>query len=114
MQKIIRISLVVIWMLIIFSFSQVKGEKSGTSSIKLIKDSVLNINKILVKIKVAKPISENRATKMAKFLNYPVRKCIHMAEYFILALLIYFAIILYKTNKAYLLTFVINSFASTR
>ena len=95
-------------MLIIFSFSQVKGEKSGTSSIKLIKDSVLNINKVLVKIKIAKPISDKKAIKIAETLNYPVRKCIHMAEYFILALLIYFAIILYKTNKAYLLTFVIS------
>lgn len=108
MQKIIRISLVIIWMLVIFSFSQVKGEKSGSTSTKLIKDSVININKVLVKIKIAKPISEKKATKIAEFLNYPVRKTMHMAEYFILAILIYWAIILYKIKHTYLLTFILS------
>lgn len=108
MQKIIRISLVVIWMIIIFSFSQVNGEKSGSSSIKLIKDSVININCFLVKIKIAKPLSDKRATKMAEFLNYPVRKAMHISEYFILALLLYWTIILYKNKKTYLLTFLIS------
>lgn len=108
MQKIIRISFVIIWMLIIFSFSQVKGEKSGTSSIKLIKDSVLNINKVLVRIKLTKPISDKKATEIAEFLNYPVRKVMHMAEYFVLTLLLYWAIILYKIKHTYLLTFILS------
>lgn len=108
MQKIIRISLVVVWMLIIFSFSQVKGEKSGSTSTNLIKDSVININRVLVKIKIAKPIGDKQANKIAQNLNYPVRKIMHMAEYFILALLLYFAIILYNTKKTYSLTFIIS------
>ena len=108
MQKIIRISLVVVWMLIIFAFSQVKGEKSGSTSTNLIKDSVININRVLVKIKIAKPIGDKQANKIAHNLNYPVRKIMHMAEYFILALLLYFAIILYNTKKAYSLTFIIS------
>ena len=101
MQKIIRISLVVVWMIIIFSFSQVKGEKSGSTSTNLIKNSIININRVLVKIKIAKPIGDKQANKIAQNLNYPVRKIMHMAEYFILALLLYFAIILYNTKKTY-------------
>ena len=108
MQKIIRISLVVVWMLIIFSFSQVKGEKSYSTSTGLIKDSVININKVLVKIKLAKPISDKRAANIAKNLNYPIRKLMHITEYFILALLLYWTIILYKTKKTYLLTFILS------
>jgi len=108
MQRIIRISLVIIWMLVIFSFSQVKGEKSGSTSIELIKDSVININKVLVRIKLAKPISDKKATEIAEFLNYPVRKVMHMAEYFILTLLLYWAIILYKIKHTYLCAFIIS------
>ena len=107
MIKFIRITLVVLWMLIIFSFSQSNGEQSGSLSTGIIKNRIMDISKTLVKIKIVKkPLSEEKAMKIAENLNYPARKCIHMMEYFILTLLIYNALALYKIKKVYLISFI--------
>ena len=107
MIKIFRIIILVLWMLVIFTFSQSNGEKSSGRSIGILKNIVTNISDGLYKIKIInKPISEDRAQKIANNLNYPARKIMHMSEYFILALLIYNVLVLYEIKKIYLVTFI--------
>ena len=106
MNKILRISLLIFWMLIIFNFSQTNGEKSSGKSIGIIKNVVVKVGNGLYNIKIInKPLSEKNATTIANNLNYPFRKILHMSEYFILAILFYRVYILYKKKQIYLLTF---------
>ena len=106
MIKIFRIIILVLWMLVIFTFSQSNGEKSSGRSIGILKNIVTNISDGLYKIKLIKePISDAKVQKIANNLNYPARKIMHMSEYFILALLVYNVLVLYKIKKIYLITF---------
>ncbi len=106
MNKILRISLLIFWMLIIFNFSQTNGEKSSGKSIGIIKNVVVKVGNVLYNIKIInKPLSDKNATTIANNLNYPFRKILHMSEYFILAILFYRVYILYKIKQIYLLTF---------
>ena len=117
MNKILRISLLIFWMLIIFNFSQTNGEKSSGKSIGIIKNVVVKVGNGLYNIKIInaillkacffgnKPLSDKNATTIANNLNYPFRKILHMSEYFILAILFYRVYILYKKKQIYLLTF---------
>ncbi len=106
MIKIFRISLVLLWMLIIFTFSQTKGEKSANTSIGIIKNTVLKIGNGLYHIKlIKKPLTDKKASKIANSLNYPARKIMHMSEYFILTILIYNVLVLYPLKKKFLWNF---------
>ena len=106
MNKILRISLLIFWMIIIFNFSQTNGEKSSGKSIGIIKNVVVKVGNGLYNIKIInKPLSDKNATTIANNLNYPFRKILHMSEYFILAILFYRVYILYKIKQIYLLTF---------
>lgn len=84
----ISYSLVIIWMILIFFFSNANGDISGSSSTGLISKSITLIDNTLVKLNIKK----NYITKEDKLilvdkLNYPVRKMAHFTEYLILCYL---------------------------
>ncbi len=72
-KRVVSVSLVIIWMLLIFSFSNKTGENSKSKS-----DIIVNYISEVFKIK-----EENKEN-----LTFPVRKCAHFFVYFILALLV--------------------------
>lgn len=88
MKKIINITLVIIWMILIFIMSSFNADKSSNQSnfIVDIISNILNINNIEV-------------------LSLIIRKLAHFTEYFILGLLVYNLIHIY--NKKYYIAIVI-------
>ena len=77
-RKIIKWSLVVIWMIVIFIFSNQNGEQSGHN------------NRFIVDI--LKSIGINLDSILGSIDDYLIRKLAHMTEYFILFHLLYIAL----------------------
>ncbi len=100
-KKIILIILCIIWGLVIFTFSNSDAESSNNISKGLINEVIEVFSNIF-------DINDKEIEELTISLNRPVRKLAHMTEYFILALLIFNAlrIFKYKGNK-YILTLII-------
>lgn len=81
MRRIIKLVLVVIWMILIFSFSNDNGQISTKKS-----DSF--IIKIVETICDAE-LSNAKKDKLTNYLVKPVRKVAHLGIYFILGILIF-------------------------
>lgn len=77
-KKILRWSLVIIWMIIIFWFSSQQGTASDEKS--------------LFVIEVIKHIGINLDSILGSIANFMIRKAAHMTEYCILYLLLYNAL----------------------
>lgn len=100
---------VIFWMMMIFNFSAVSGEKSAKSSIGIISKTVEVTSNLLYKVRIIKkPLTKNEIKKITDKLNYPVRKFMHISEYFILTLLLYNALALSKVRKIFLLSLLIS------
>lgn len=83
--------LIVIWLIVIFAFSNVDGNNSTSKSKQIIKDAAVNVINIKNTISTKKTeVTPNLLTKIANKLNYPFRKLMHISEYFVLAMLIIF------------------------
>lgn len=80
-RRVVSVTLVIVWMLLIFTFSNKTGENSKSKS-----DIIVNYISDVLKIE-----EENR-----EVLTFPVRKCAHFFVYFVLALLV--SICLYTFN----------------
>lgn len=99
---IISVSLIVVWMIIIFILSATPSEESNGKSKTVIRDiiektTVTSNNIAENSIDLKNTISENnKKEKIGEKLNHPFRKCMHAAVYFILAILIYICLKLYK------------------
>lgn len=81
--KIISWTLVVLWMIFIFAMSSMSGHASDTGSKGIIEEVITGVVKV-----TNKNLSELEISKMVEDLNHPFRKCMHMFEYFVLAILI--------------------------
>ncbi len=85
--KIIKVSLVIIWMILIFCFSNQKATESSKLSDGLIKNTISRI------------INDDSKETIKKFTK-PVRKCAHFFVYLILGILV---INCFDINKKYIL-----------
>lgn len=74
-KKIIKIILVIIWMIVIFSFSNQKAVDSTKLSDGFIRNTI------------SKVINDDRPETISKFVT-PVRKSAHFLEYLVLGLLV--------------------------
>lgn len=83
-RKIIFGILIVFWMIIIFLFSNQNGDVSSSKSQKIV-DIIIKIF-----IKDFDTYSLVRQKELLSKLSFFVRKCAHMCEYAILALLVFF------------------------
>lgn len=114
MKKTISITLVIVWMIIIFIFSSFNGKDSRNTSVGLLNSTVKIVSNTLYKIKIInKPLTADEIDNIANKLNYPVRKMLHVFEYFVLALLVYNALINFKLKNIYTLTILISVLYST-
>lgn len=107
-NKIFSFLLVILWMFIIFLFSNFNGEKSHNQSTGIIGNSIKITCNILYKIKlIDNPLNQKEINQISEKLNYPIRKCMHMSEYFILALLTYNALRKIKIDKIFIITLLV-------
>lgn len=79
MRKFCAVFLVLVWMLVIFSFSK----EDGNSSSSLTENIIVNTVEIISDIEPKTP----QMDEAIKTLSFPLRKCAHFFMYFILGLL---------------------------
>lgn len=105
MKKIILVISVILFMSIIFIFSNFKGEDSDNQSIGFLENTVGKIASVF-----DKDITEEEKESLYLKLNYPFRKIAHICEYFILSLLVCLLLNSFKlnVNKIILFTFLIS------
>ena len=82
--RIMSTILVIVWMIVIFGYSGQQGEESASLSSKVSKIIIQGTNQVFHMEWNVDEMLEN-----AKSIEYPIRKCAHMTEYAILALLVF-------------------------
>lgn len=92
-RKVIAWTLVILWMAVIFMFSQMGHDASGNSS-----------RNVLGRV-VSVFVHEN-AEETTEVLHVPFRKFCHLGEYFILAILVFYLLSLYniRLKQVYIIT----------
>ncbi len=108
MKRVIFTLLTIIWMGIIFTFSNQKSVTSTNSSQSLIKSTIINVYKLF----------NNDATKeevdnIVNILDVPVRKMCHFMEYLILAVFVLFMLKSYGITNLYLTILICFIYACT-
>ena len=86
--------LVIVWMILIFFFSNMNSLKSNNNS----KNSITTVIETTVNVTNSigltdKHPTSNELNKISDQLNYPLRKVMHFFEYFVLSILILNALI---------------------
>lgn len=111
MKKTILFIFVILWMIIIFLFSNMNSTSSNGSSTKIINDTIEQTVEIAESTSIIdeKP-SEKEINNLVDDLNTPLRKCAHSTVYFILAILLILAIkeINKDKRKVVIFTFIIS------
>ena len=85
LKVIISWFLVLLWMLVIFSFSHMNGDNSNSKSKGTINKILETTNKVGI---TNIDITAGKEAEAVDKLNGPLRKLMHMGVYFILALLV--------------------------
>ena len=79
---------VILWMVIIFIFSNANGELSSSSSTGLINGTITIVDNTLVNLHIKnKPITKIEREQLIEKIHIPVRKLAHFTEYLILCIL---------------------------
>ena len=97
MIRVIFTLLTIIWMLIIFMFSNQKSVTSTENSQSLIRNTIVNIYKLF-----DKDASQEKLDEIVQTFDVPVRKLCHFTEYFILGILVLLMLKSYNINNIYL------------
>lgn len=103
MKKYIIIICIILFIGVIYVFSNFKGEDSDKQSIGLLENTIGRIASI-----IDKDITEEEKTELYLKLNYPLRKIAHICEFFILSFLLcmLFHSFKFSMNKVILFTFI--------
>ena len=100
-KKIILSILIILWLIVIFCFSNQNGNTSASNSKSIIRNTITSTIKV-TNIK----LNDKELNDLVENLNYPIRKIAHFSEYFILAVLVLLLLKEYKFNNRllYMLT----------
>ena len=98
MKKIILVTLTVLWMIIIFMFSNQQSTKSTERSQSLIRNTIVNIYKLF-----DSNIDDEKMNEIVDFWEVPVRKLAHLTEFFILGVLVFFTFRAFDNKNIYLM-----------
>lgn len=93
-KKIVLTCLLVIWMLIIFMFSNANGTNSQKTSDGLTKSVINTVSKV-----TKKKVSKKQENKIIQDTSFIVRKTAHFTIYLILGVLVYLTLNSYGINK---------------
>lgn len=97
-MKVLKIILLILWMMIIFAFSNQKAVDSSNLSSGLIDRTVVKVYKVFYG-----DISKEKEEVIIEKYSYPIRKLAHYSLYFILGILSFLVIVDYKNNKELIL-----------
>lgn len=93
-KKIVLTCLLVIWMLVIFMFSNANGTNSQKTSDGLTKSVINTVSKV-----TKKKVSKKQENKIIQDTSFIVRKTAHFTIYLILGVLVYLTLNSYGINK---------------
>lgn len=93
-MKVVKICFLVLWMALIFSFSNQKDVESSNVSDSFIDRTVVKIYKIL-----NENITKEKENEIIEKYTYPIRKFAHYTLYFILGILSFLVVKDYSINK---------------
>lgn len=94
-MKVLKIILLILWMMIIFAFSNQKAVDSSNLSSGLIDRTVVKV--------FYGDISKEKEEVIIEKYSYPIRKLAHYSLHFILGILSFLVIVDYKNNKKLIL-----------
>ena len=108
LKILIAYILVILWMIIIFIFSNADNYHSNNASKDAINKVVDKVDNGAVNIGIKdKPLNENEKKEIVNELNLPIRKIIHFTEYLILCLLWLNALRLSNIKYKYIISILI-------
>lgn len=93
-MKVVKICFLVLWMVLIFSFSNQKDVDSSKVSDGFIDRTVVKIYKIF-----NENITKEKENEIIEKYTYPIRKLAHYTLYFILGILSFLVVKDYSINK---------------
>lgn len=93
-MKVVKICFLVLWMALIFSFSNQKDVESSKVSDGFIDRTVVKIYKIF-----NENITKEKENEIIEKYTYPIRKLAHYTLYFILGILSFLVVKDYSINK---------------
>ncbi len=97
-KKIILVTLTILWMIIIFAFSNQKAKVSTGYSDSFINKTIVNIYKIFN----SNPTEEEQNDIIETF-TLPIRKLAHITEYFILGILVFLTLKEFNCRNIYII-----------
>lgn len=91
---------VFIWMMVIFSFSSMNPEQSNGASKNTIERTIEKGSEVITNIGITEEtMSEQEIKNVSENLNFPLRKLMHITEYFILSILLLNVLRLYNIQQ---------------
>lgn len=93
-MKVVKICFLVLWMALIFSFSNQQDVESSKISDGFIDRTVVKIYKVF-----NKNITKEKESEIIEKYTYPIRKLAHYTLYFILGILSFLVVKDYSINK---------------
>ena len=97
-KKIVLVTLTILWMTLIFMFSNQQSTKSTEKSQSLIRNTIVRVYKLF-----DSNISDERMNEIVDFWEVPVRKLAHFTEFFILGVLVFFTFRAFNIKDIYLM-----------
>ncbi len=107
-KKIILTTLTVIWMVVIFCFSNQKADVSTGESQSLVRSTIVNVYKFF-----HPNATQEKVDQIVEKYDMPVRKVAHFTEYFILGILVCFTLKSYGIKNAYIMAIICALYAGT-
>ncbi len=107
-KRIILTTLTVIWMVVIFCFSNQRADVSTGESQSLIRSTIVNVYKFF-----HPNASQEKVDQIVEKYDVPVRKIAHFTEYFILGVLVCFTLKSYGVKNAYIMAIICALYAGT-
>ena len=93
-MKVVKICFLVLWMALIFSFSNQKDIDSSKISDGFIDRTVVKIYKVFIE-----NITKEKESEIIEKYTYPIRKLAHYTLYFVLGILSFLVVKDYSINK---------------
>ena len=97
-KKILLVSLTILWMSVIFIYSNQQDVTSDKLSGSFINNTIVRIYKVF-----NSDASEKEIETVLSFWNYPVRKVAHFTEYLILGILAFFTLKEFGVKNIYVM-----------
>ena len=101
MKKVILVTLTILWMVLIFMFSNQHSTNSTESSQSLVRNTIVRIYKLF-----DSNIDDERMNEIVDKWEIPVRKAAHFTEFFILGVLVFFTFRAFNNKDIYLMILV--------